>query len=57
MSGRTNNIKRKNRGSSTSRTKRPVNQYNNGPIRKPTKKAKVRKNNILKITYEYKNNM
>ena len=54
MSGRTNNIKRKNRGSSTSRTKRPVNQYNNGPIRKPTKKAKVRKNNILKINSKAK---
>ena len=46
MSGKTNNIKRKNRGKSIlkTRTKRPVNQYNNGPIRKPTKKAKVKRN-------------
>ena len=54
MSGRTNNIKRKNKGSSTSRNKRPVNQYNNGPIRKPTKKAKVGKNNKLKINSKAK---
>ena len=43
MSGKTNNIKRKNRGKSTSKNRRPVNQYNNGPIRKPTKKPKVKK--------------